>query len=168
MKGSVLLLNQDYSPITTCSMERAFILVFLDKAELLTQAEDQAIRTVDKAYPMPAVIRLFRYINLPYRGVVLTRQNVFKRDRFACQYCGSAKTLTLDHIIPRSKGGKTSWANLVTACQPCNTRKGDRTPDQANLTLRSKPQKPTYMMFLRDHAGGMRKEWQPFLVSYRK
>jgi 5-methylcytosine-specific restriction endonuclease McrA len=100
--------------------------------------------------------------------VVLTRQNVFKRDKFACQYCGSPKSLTLDHIIPRSKGGKTSWSNLVTACQPCNTRKGDRTPDQANLKLRSKPQKPTYMMFLRDHAGGMRKEWQPFLVSYRK
>ncbi len=162
------MLNQDYSPITTCSMERAFILVFLDKAELLTHAEDEAIRTVDQSYPMPAVIRLFRYINLPYRGVVLTRQNVFKRDKFACQYCGSSKTLTLDHIIPRSKGGKTSWSNLVTACQPCNTRKGDRTPDQANLKLRSKPQKPTYMMFLRDHAGGMRKEWQPFLVSYRK
>jgi 5-methylcytosine-specific restriction endonuclease McrA len=149
-------------------MERAFILVFLDKAELLTHAEDEAIRTVDQTYPMPAVIRLFRYINLPYRGVVLTRQNVFKRDKFACQYCGSPKSLTLDHIIPRSKGGKTSWSNLVTACQPCNTRKGDRTPDQANLKLRSKPQKPTYMMFLRDHAGGMRKEWQPFLVSYRK
>lgn len=168
MKGSVLLLNQDYSPITTCSMERAFILVFLNKAELLTNAEDESIRTVDKAYPMPAVIRLFRYINLPYRGVVLTRQNVFKRDKFSCQYCGSAKSLTLDHIIPRSKGGKTSWSNLVTACQPCNTRKGDRTPDQANLKLQSKPQKPTYMMFLRDHAGGMRKEWQPFLVHYRK
>ena len=149
-------------------MERAFILVFLDKAEMLTNAEDEAIRTVDKAYPMPAVIRLFRYINLPYRGVVLTRQNVFKRDKFACQYCGAGKSLTLDHIIPRSKGGKTSWSNLVTACQPCNTRKGDRTPDQANLKLQSKPQKPTYMMFLRDHAGGMRKEWQPFLVSYRK
>jgi 5-methylcytosine-specific restriction endonuclease McrA len=149
-------------------MERAFILVFLDKAELLTHAEDETIRTVDQSYPMPAVIRLFRYINLPYRGVVLTRQNVFKRDKFTCQYCGSPKSLTLDHIIPRSKGGKTSWSNLVTACQPCNTRKGDRTPDQANLKLRSKPQKPTYMMFLRDHAGGMRKEWQPFLVSYRK
>ena len=167
MKTSVLLLNQDYSPVTVCSMERAFILVFLNKAELLTSAEDETIRTVDKSYPMPAVIRLFRYINLPYRGVVLTRQNVFKRDKHACQYCGSSKNLTLDHVIPRSKGGKTSWSNLVTACQSCNTRKGDRTLEQARLSLKTKPQKPTYMMFLRDYSGSMRKEWQPFL-SYGK
>ncbi|MEM6841861.1 MAG: HNH endonuclease [Bacteroidota bacterium] len=163
MKGSVLLLNQDYQPLTICSMERAFLLVFLNKAELLTEAENEEIRTVNKSFPCPAVIRLYRYVNLPYRGVVLTRQNVFKRDKFTCQYCGATKKLTLDHVIPRSKGGKTSWNNLVTACQPCNTRKGDRLPHEANLKLRQTPRRPTYLMFLRDHSGAMRKEWQPFL-----
>lgn len=163
MNRSVLLLNQDYSPMAICSMERAFVLVFLKKAELLTEVEGDVLHTVTETYPMPAVIRLFKYIHIPYRGVVLTRQNVFKRDRFSCQYCGNNKNLTLDHVIPRSKGGKTSWGNLVTACRRCNTVKGDRTPEAAGLALSKKPHKPTYIMFLRDHAETVRKEWQPFL-----
>lgn len=165
MNKGVLLLNQDYSPLTICSMERAFIMVFLKKAELLMEAEDQNLRTVTRAYPMPAVIRLFNYIHLPYRSVVLTRQNVFKRDRFSCQYCGSGKNLTLDHIIPRSKGGKSSWINLITACRRCNTTKGNRTPEEAGLLLKGKPHKPTYLMFLRDYSGAARKEWMPFLEA---
>ncbi len=168
MNQGVLLLNQDYSPLTICSMERAFIMVFLKKAELLTEAEDQAIRTVTKVYPMPAVIRLFNYIHLPYRGVVLTRQNIFKRDKFNCQYCGSAKNLTLDHVLPRSKGGNSSWFNLVTACQRCNTYKGNRTPEEAGMLLKGKPHKPTYLMFLRDCSGTIRKEWMPFLQTRAK
>ncbi len=165
MSKGVLLLNQDYSPLTICSMEKAFILVFLKKAELLSEVEDQMIRTVTRVYPMPAVIRLFNYIHLPYRGVVLTRQNIFKRDRFSCQYCGSGKNLTLDHIVPRSKGGKSSWMNLVTACRRCNTTKGDRTPEEAGLLLKDQPHKPTYLMFLRDYSGSVRKEWMPFLQT---
>lgn len=163
MNRSVLLLNQDYSPLTICSLERAFILVFLNKAELLTEVEGDMLHTVSQSFPMPAVIRLFKYIRLPYRGVVLTRQNIFKRDSFSCQYCGNSKNLTLDHVVPRSKGGKTSWGNLVTACKRCNTVKGDLTPEAAGLELAKKPHKPTYMMFLRDYSGAMRKEWQPFL-----
>lgn len=163
MNKGVLLLNQDYSPLTICSMEKAFILVLLNKAELLSEAEEQSIRTVSKSYPMPAVIRLFRYIRLPYREVVLTRQNIFKRDKFACQYCGSGKNLTLDHIIPRSRGGKTSWSNLVTACKSCNTAKSNYTLEEAGLSLKGKPYKPSYLMFLRDYSGSVRKEWAPFL-----
>ncbi len=163
MNQGVLLLNQDYSPLSICSMEKAFILVLLNKAELMTEVEDGAIRTITTSYPMPAVIRLFRYIRLPYRGVVLTRQNIFKRDKFICQYCGSAKNLTLDHIIPRSKGGKSSWSNLVTACKQCNANKGNYTLEEAGLFLKEKPYKPSYLMFLRDHSGSVREEWAPFL-----
>lgn len=163
MNRTVLLLNQDYSPLAICSMERAFILVFLNKAELLTEVEDNVLHTVDNSFPMPAVIRLYKYVHIPYRGVVLTRQNIFRRDRFSCQYCGTSKNLTLDHVVPRSKGGKTSWINLVTACRRCNTNKGDRSPEAAGLKLLKKPHKPTYLMFLRDYSGAMRKEWQPFL-----
>ncbi len=163
MNRTVLLLNQDYSPLAICSMERAFLLVFLNKAELLTEVENDVLHTVDKSFPMPAVIRLYKYIHIPYRGVVLTRQNIFRRDRFSCQYCGTNKILTLDHVIPRSKGGKTSWGNLVTACRRCNTNKGDRSPEASGLKLQKKPLKPTYLMFLRDYSGTLRKEWQPFL-----
>lgn len=163
MKKSVLLLNQDYSPLSVCSLERAFVLVFLKKAELTIETNDEVIRTISKSYPMPAVIRLFRYIPLPYKSVVLTRQNVFKRDHHACQYCGTLKNLTLDHVLPRSKGGKSSWANLVTACQRCNASKGNRTPEEAKMPLKRRPFKPTYLMFLSDFSGNVREEWKPFL-----
>jgi len=163
MKKNVLLLNADYSPLSVCSLERAFVLVFLKKAELTTKTNGEMIRTVSKSYPMPAVIRLFRYIHLPYKSVVLTRQNVFKRDQHACQYCGTFKNLTLDHVLPRSRGGKSSWSNLVTACQQCNAYKGDRTPQEADMALKCKPSKPTYMMFLCDFSGNIREEWKPYL-----
>lgn len=163
MKKHVLLLNQDYSPMAICSMEKAFILVFLKKAELLKAASNEVIRTVSKVYNMPAVIRLFNYINLPYKGVVLTRQNVFKRDGFTCQYCGSLKNLTLDHLIPRAKGGKSTWKNLTTACLRCNTLKGNQTPTEAGMSLKTKPFKPSYLMYLKDFTGNVREEWKPFL-----
>lgn len=163
MKKNVLLLNQDYSPLSVCSLERAFVLVFLKKAELTIETNNAVIRTVSKTYPMPAVIRLFRYIHLPYKSVVLTRQNVFKRDHHTCQYCGTLKSLTLDHVLPRSKGGKSSWSNLVTACQRCNALKGNRTPEEAGMSLKCKPFKPTHLMFLCDFSGNVREEWKPFL-----
>ena len=104
--NSVLVLNQDYSPLTICSVQRAFLLVFLHKAELLENIQGQELRSVSKSYPHPSVIRVLDYKNIPYRGVVLTRFNLFKRDGYACQYCGTNKDLTLDHVIPKSKGGK--------------------------------------------------------------
>jgi 5-methylcytosine-specific restriction endonuclease McrA len=159
----VLVLNQDYSAITVCSVQKAFLLVFLKKAELITAAQHAGLRTVSKEYPMPSVVRLINYVSIPYKGVMLTRQNVFKRDGHSCQYCGSEKDLTLDHLIPRSKGGKSSWNNLVTACKRCNARKGDFTPEQAGLQLRIKPFRPSYVMFIRDFSGGVSSDWEPFL-----
>ena len=163
MNRSVLLLNQDYSPLSICSMQKAFILVFLKKAELIIPIEEEMIRTVNRSFSMPAVIRLNRYINLPYRGVVLTRQNIFKRDSHNCQYCGTGRNLTLDHVIPKARGGKSTWNNLITACQECNARKGDATPEEAGMLTPYKPYKPSYLMFLRDFSGSMRDEWKPFL-----
>ncbi len=162
-KQRVLVLNQDYSPIAVCSIERAFLLVFLEKAELLAAAIGQQLNTISHSYPMPSVIRLYRYIHVPYKGVVLTRQNIFKRDGFQCQYCGTTRDLSLDHIIPSSKGGESSWTNLVTACKRCNARKGDQSPEQAGMKLAKKPIKPSYVMFLRDFSGQQNPEWMPFL-----
>ena len=162
-KGRVLVLNYDFSPITVCTVQRAFLLVYLQKAEMLAGLNGNVLRSVSQTFPMPAVIRLGSYINVPYKGVVLSRQNVFRRDGFQCQYCGSSKELTLDHVIPRSKNGKSSWTNLVTACKRCNTRKGDYTPEAAGLKLRKPPVKPSYLNFLREHSGMMQEEWLPYL-----
>ena len=168
MRFSFLVLNQDLSPLTICSVERAFVLVFLDKAEMITSANGYQLRTVCLKYPLPAVIKIHRYINLPYRQVVLTRQNVFKRDRFSCQYCGTSHNLTLDHVIPRSRKGKSTWNNLVTACKNCNSRKGDYLPGEAGFNLRTKPYKPSYILFLRNFSGFVLDEWEPYLNGYGK
>ena len=163
MNRRVLVLNLDYSPLSVCTVQRAFLLVFLEKAELLNEAADAFIHSISQAYPMPAVIRLKKYINLPYRGVVLNRNNIFKRDNFTCQYCGTTKDLTLDHLIPKAKGGKSSWYNLVTACKRCNARKGDFTPEEVGMSIKRKPYKPSYILFIRDFSGFVRDEWMPYL-----
>lgn len=161
--NSVLVLNQDYTPLTVCSVQRAFLLIFLDKAELLNNAKDRKLRSVSKSYPFPSVIKINRYINLPFKGVVLTRHNVFKRDGNKCQYCGTHKDLTLDHLIPRSKGGKSSWTNLVTACKKCNAKKGDFMIEKTGLTLKNFPIKPSYVAFLRSTNSTLNEDWKKYL-----
>lgn len=165
MNRKVLVLNYDFSPLTICSVQRAFLLVYLRKAELLSAVKGTVLRSVTEVFQVPAVIRISRYVRVPYKGVMLTRQNVFRRDSFACQYCGSPKDLTLDHVIPRSKNGKSTWSNLVTACKSCNSRKGDRLPEQVGFRLKKKPAKPSYLMFLKDQAGNTYDEWHPYLKT---
>lgn len=163
LKRNVLVLNQDYSPLTVCSVERAFLLVFLNKAELLSPVPDVYLHTVTATYPVPSVIKISRYISVPYKGVVLSRQNIFRRDNHECQYCGTNRDLTLDHLVPRSKGGTSNWRNLVTACKHCNAKKGDYTPEEAGMRLRRAPFKPTYIMFLKTSNGHVFEEWRPYL-----
>ncbi|MGK7388738.1 MAG: HNH endonuclease [Candidatus Cyclobacteriaceae bacterium M2_1C_046] len=163
MKQSVLVLNYDFSPLSVCSVERAFVLVYRKKSEMLVPSNGHKLRSVTKSFPMPSVIRLLNYVNVPYRSVQLTRQNIFKRDNFSCQYCGKSKELTLDHVLPKSRGGKSVWTNLITACKRCNTVKGDNTPEEAGITLKSAPYKPTYLVFLRDFSGHYQEEWNSFL-----
>jgi len=163
MNNRVLVLNQDFSPLMVCSVERAFILVFLNKSELIKPANGHKLHTVTASFPMPSVIRLNRYVNAPYKGVNLTRQNIFKRDNFECQYCGTKRDLTIDHVIPRAKGGADTWTNLVTACKKCNAKKGNHTLEGSSLTLRRRPYKPSYAIFLKDHMNGQASEWDPFL-----
>jgi 5-methylcytosine-specific restriction endonuclease McrA len=164
MNSRVLVLNQDYSPLMVCSVERAFILVFLNKSELV-KAAGHAINTVTRSFPMPSVIRLNRYIHAPYKAISLTRQNIFRRDQFACQYCGTRKDLTLDHVVPSSRGGAQNWGNLVTACRRCNARKGDFTPEEAQMPLRRKPFKPSHEIFLKDYVHNHGGLWDEFLSN---
>jgi len=163
MNLKALVLNLDYTPISVCNVQRAFLLVYLRKAELVKANSNHKLHTINDTYSMPAVIKLSRYVNVPYKGVVLSRDNVFKRDGFKCQYCGDKKELTLDHLIPKAKGGKTSWNNLVTACKTCNSKKGNYTLEEAGLQLTFRPFRPSYIMYLKDLSGNNYDEWKPFL-----
>jgi 5-methylcytosine-specific restriction endonuclease McrA len=165
MGRKVLVLNQDYRPVTVCNVQRAFGLLFLDKAELVTNANGLYYHTVSRSFPVPSIIRLNRFVNIPYRGVVLSRQNIFKRDGFRCQYCGAGDNLTLDHVVPKSRGGSSDWGNLITACKNCNSKKGDFTPQEVNMIFSRAPFKPSFIMFLRDFSGQVDNDWIPFLQT---
>jgi len=163
MDKKVLVLNLDHSPVAVVNVQKAMVLTYLNKAMMLERFEKLSIRTVDRTFYYPAVIRLQEYKPVPYQAALLNRHNIFKRDQNECQYCGAKKALTLDHVIPKSKGGKTNWQNLITACHRCNTLKGDRTPEQAGMILRRPPFRPTFSYFLAEYASKNAEEWLPFL-----
>ncbi len=163
MNTEVLVLNQDYQPLSICSVQRSVKLVFTDKAELLHDNPDRVLRTVNEEYSYPSVIRLRRYIRIPYSRIALSRRNIMKRDGQLCQYCGVKGDLTLDHVMPRSRGGKDTWENLVTACNTCNVKKGNRTPDEANMPLRIKPYRPIHITFFQNLINGVQENWKPYL-----
>ena len=160
----VLLLNQNYEPMTICSARKAVILLYLGKAELVEQHESFVLRSVSLEMPFPSVVRLGRFISVPRKRILLSRKNIMKRDRFSCQYCeASTKPLTVDHILPRERGGLDSWDNLVAACEPCNSKKGNRTPDEANMLLLKIPKKPNHLFFIQNFFGTVEDHWKPYL-----
>ncbi|MEA2298588.1 MAG: hypothetical protein QOF77_1524, partial [Solirubrobacteraceae bacterium] len=134
MGGRVLVLNATYEPINVCTVRRAVVLLLKEKAEVLEHARWE-IHSETTAIARPTVIRLITYVRVPrdaHRRKI-TRRAVFARDDWSCQYCGARSNLTVDHVIPRSKGGPSDWENIVASCAPCNRRKADRTPAQANM-----------------------------------
>lgn len=137
----VLLLNASYEPLHVCSWQRAVRLLYKGKA---VAVQDNPERTLGHGYALPVVIRLLQYIKTPYKEVPLSRKNVLHRDGYSCQYCGSRNDLTIDHILPRSRGGGDSWLNVTTACTRCNVKKGNRTPEEAKMPLLAKPYKPQH------------------------
>ncbi len=168
MSRKVLILNQDYSAMGICSASKAFLLVYLEKAELVAASTSHSLRTVSSSFPMPTVIRLNRYVTIPYKGIVMTRQNIFKRDGHRCVYCNTSEDLTLDHVQPKSRGGRTSWDNLVTACRRCNAKKGDYALEETGLKIKHRPFKPSFVMFLRDYSGSAEESWMPYLSKREK
>lgn len=163
MTGHVLVLNQDYRALTITSVQRAIVLVLLQKAELVEAEADRYVRSPSTHIPWPSIVRLKAFVRVPYKRIMLTRKNVMRRDRGRCQYCGSRDRLTIDHVFPKSRGGKDTWENLVAACVPCNNRKGDRTPEEAGYELARKPFRPSYVMYIRDFVGTMDDTWKPYL-----
>jgi 5-methylcytosine-specific restriction endonuclease McrA len=139
----VLVLSNTYQPLYTCGIEKAITLVYLGKA-VSVKDSDRVLRSPSTTVRIPMAIRLLvkAVVHKYYETLRPTRQAVFKRDRHLCQYCGSRNDLTIDHIQPRSRGGPDTWENLVTACQKCNNRKGDRRPEEANMVLASVPRAP--------------------------
>jgi 5-methylcytosine-specific restriction endonuclease McrA len=147
MDHRVLLLNATYEPLKIISWERAICLWFDDKVEIVEEYDDFDITSISFTIKCPSVIRLLTYIAGNKNKIKFSRINVFSRDRFLCQYCGvgpGTSKLTYDHVIPRSRGGTTTWRNITTACLPCNLAKGSRTPQEAGMTLRSVPTKPEW------------------------
>ncbi len=147
----VLVLNATYEPLSIISVQRAVVLLLKEKAELI-EATEQRLHAARTSLPVPLVIRLVYYVRIPRQIVIApTRHGVMLRDNYTCQYCGAAPGrphLSLDHVLPRSRGGLTAWENVVTACKACNVRKGDRTPEEAGMVLRRHPCRPHYVAFL--------------------
>lgn len=134
------------------------------KAEMVAEKQSRKIRTVSKAFPFPSVIKLTAYIRMPYKKIELSRKNILRRDNYRCQYCNKkAPDMTIDHVIPRSRGGRDTWENLVAACVKCNNKKGSRTPEEANMPLLTIPKKPHHIMFLKQFIGRLDENWRPFL-----
>lgn len=124
----------------------------------------KSLKTVSRAYPWPSVIRLSRFVTVPYKKVILSRKNILRRDAYKCSYCGRGDLpLTIDHIVPKARGGNDSWENLVCACTSCNNKKGDRTPDEARMNLHSVPFKPSHIMFIKNVVGKLDENWKPYL-----
>ena len=163
MKAHVLVLNQDFSALTVCSVQRAVILIHLHKAELVEALPGRRLRSPSRAFPWPSIVRLKMFVRVPYRHIMLSRKNILRRDGFTCQYCGSREKLTVDHVQPKSRGGRDTWKNLVAACTSCNNRKGNRTPDEARMPLRRRPFRPSHVMFIRDYVGTVDEAWKPYL-----
>jgi 5-methylcytosine-specific restriction endonuclease McrA len=144
MMESVLVLNFDYTPLNITTIQRGVVLVYKGKAEIVREHENPLSNGL-KNYVRPLVIRLLSYINFFRTKNNPNRSKIYKRDNHTCVYCGSTKNLTLDHVIPRSRGGTNEWTNLVTSCFNCNLKKGNRTPEEAKMVLSHKPYKPDYV-----------------------
>ena len=163
MNANVLVLNQDYQPLSICSVQRSMKLLFLEKAELLHDDPQKELRTTRDSFQFPSVIRLRSYIRIPYTKVVLSRRNIMRRDGFTCQYCGKKSDLTIDHVLPKSRGGGDTWENLTTACEKCNVKKGNHTPSEAHMQVKKKPYRPVPITFFRDYNGNVQEPWKPYL-----
>jgi len=144
----VLVLNATYEPLSVVSVRRAVLLLIKEKAEVVEAAEAY-LRSERTRVPVPLVIRLVCYVRIPNRmSLPVSRRTVLARDHYTCQYCGSQPgraQLTMDHVVPRSRGGATCWENVVSACGPCNRRKGNRTPEEAHMPVLQTPRRPRYL-----------------------
>jgi 5-methylcytosine-specific restriction endonuclease McrA len=182
LEQPTLVLNRNWQPVHVATVERALVLVWNDSARVVDPEDFQLYTWADwsRLKPrdgegfvqavwfrlrVPEVVTLTSYDRLPLGAVTFSRRNVSKRDRYTCQYCGSqprSEELTIDHVLPRSQGGVSSWENCVLACVACNKRKADRTPEQAGVKLRKRPIRPAWKPLYADHTTRIA-SWSKFI-----
>lgn len=167
MNEPVLVLNGNYAPLNICSTKRAMGLILVGKANLILDGRG-VIRTVNRSFPKPSIIRLQQVVKRPRPQVKLNKNEIFRRDHYRCQYCGKrAQSLTVDHILPQHLGGRSTWRNLVTACAKCNHQKGGQTLKQSGLSLLKKPGKPPgsasyiFRRYLNQY-----QDWEPYIEGW--
>jgi 5-methylcytosine-specific restriction endonuclease McrA len=167
MNEPVLVLNGNYAPINICTTRRAMGLILVGKANLVMDGRG-VVRTVSRTFPKPSIIRLQNVIKRPRPSVKLTKQEIFRRDQFKCQYCGKpSRDLTVDHVLPQHLGGSSTWSNLVTACASCNHKKGGMTLAQSGLKLRQLPaQPPRSAAYLFRKYLSMYQDWEPYIRGW--
>lgn len=164
--GKVLVLNATYEPINVCSVRRAAVLLLKERAEMVEEG-DVLLRSERTSLARPVVVRLLNYVHVPRDTSrrKITRRAVFARDGWACQYCGNRSNLTVDHVIPRSKGGSSTWENIVASCAPCNRRKGNMLPAQARMHPQRKPKTPGPHVFITVAAQRIPQAWRQWLPA---
>ena len=164
--GRVLVLNATFEPINVCTVRRAVVLLLKEKAEVIEHAEWD-LHAASWTIQRPVVIRLVSYVRIPrdtHRRKI-TRRAVFARDGWTCQYCGSRSNLTVDHVVPKSKGGVSSWENIVASCAPCNRRKGDALPRQVGMRLIKPPRTPGPSVFIHVASPTIPPAWAQYLAA---
>jgi 5-methylcytosine-specific restriction endonuclease McrA len=163
--AQVLVLNASYEPLNVCTVRRAHVLVYKGKAEVIEHL-GKPLRSAAAEFLWPHVIRLLSYVRVP-KAVQrkISRRALFARDGHRCQYCGTeGGKLTLDHIVPRSRGGESIWENVVTSCAPCNLRKGNRTLEEVGMRLHAKPRPPAPALFVTLSAPRIPDGWHQYLA----
>ena len=166
--SQVLVLNASYEPLNITTWRRATVLTLKGKAETL---EEDSSRMLRPDTQIPTVIRLRHFVRVPFRELALTRKNILQRDQNFCQYCGyKGDKLSIDHVIPRSRGGLDTWENVTTACLSCNLVKGNKTPEEADMPLRVLPRRPLGIVNLqanREINAGKHDEWKKYVIGWR-
>jgi 5-methylcytosine-specific restriction endonuclease McrA len=159
-----LVLNATYEPLCVVSARRAVVLVLAEKADVLHDT-DEDMRSERLALKVPSVIRLRYFVKVPFRRrSALNRRAVFARDGGRCQYCGAAAE-SIDHVVPRAKGGTHTWENVVAACRPCNTAKRDRLLSETSMVLRRRPSVPRELTWITVAVGTIPPHWEPYLQT---
>jgi len=169
LQRPVLILNSSYEVLNVTNLKRGLKLLLSGKAEVV-KADGVLVHGGQTSFPAPSILKLRYFVSIPYHPLPLNRRNVMFRDNFTCQYCGkrSLTGMTIDHIIPRSLGGKTAWDNVVCACKSCNEKKGDLRPQDRRMKLLKNPGQPVYSPLFRACLENFPPEWASYLAPVRQ
>tara|TARA_B100000029_G_scaffold513121_1_gene611722 strand:+ start:2207 stop:2728 length:522 start_codon:yes stop_codon:yes gene_type:complete len=168
LNRKVLLLNQSYEPLMVIGAKRAIILLFNKKVDYIESYKER-VTSAYLSIPLPSVIILKEYARIQRRGIVVSRKNILKRDNQTCQYCGiQSVQMTIDHIVAKNNGGLDTWENLVAACVPCNTFKGNKSLTDAKMKLKKSPRRPTMIMHFQKYVKQFQDSWRPYLFMKEK